>query len=288
MRKFLISFSGGRTSAYMTRFILAEMDTTPYGEVAVVFANTGQEDPRTLEFVHQCDVQMGFNTVWVEAEVIEGRASSRARVVSYETASRDGRPYEDVVRKYGIANADFPHCTRELKLRPIHDFIRRGLGWKDYDTALGIRADEKRRVSARATRDSIVYPLVDWMPTTKEQVNDWWAAQAFDLQVPEHLGNCTWCWKKSDPKLARVFHEAPEVFDFPARLEVEYRHAGYRGAQDPRVFFRQHRSTEDIRAMGRLMNPAHLARMPQRPDENSGCGESCELYETVVTNGQQT
>ena len=36
-------------------------------EVLVLFANTGQEHEKTLEFINNCDQQFGFNTVWLEA-----------------------------------------------------------------------------------------------------------------------------------------------------------------------------------------------------------------------------
>lgn len=56
MKPLLISFSGGRTSAYMTKLIMDKQikllnDFKPF----VVFANTGCEHPKTLEFVQKCD-----------------------------------------------------------------------------------------------------------------------------------------------------------------------------------------------------------------------------------------
>lgn len=57
----VISFSGGRTSAYMTKYLLDN-----YAEkynFYVVFANTGQEHEKTLEFINNCDKHFNFNTV---------------------------------------------------------------------------------------------------------------------------------------------------------------------------------------------------------------------------------
>lgn len=48
----LISFSGGRTSAFMTKFIIEH-----YGKNAdthILFANTGKENEETLVFVNEC------------------------------------------------------------------------------------------------------------------------------------------------------------------------------------------------------------------------------------------
>ena len=53
MKRLFISFSGGRTSAYMARRLLRDRPADT--EIVTVFANTGQEDERTLEFVDRCD-----------------------------------------------------------------------------------------------------------------------------------------------------------------------------------------------------------------------------------------
>lgn len=50
----LISFSGGRTSAYMLFKILEAHGGVLPPDVHVVFANTGREREETLRFVHQC------------------------------------------------------------------------------------------------------------------------------------------------------------------------------------------------------------------------------------------
>jgi len=63
-------------------------------------------------------------------------------MTNFTTACRDGEPFEAVIKKYGIPNMDFPHCTRELKIRPIHAFAKVYFGSVDYVSAIGIRADE--------------------------------------------------------------------------------------------------------------------------------------------------
>lgn len=61
-KKLVISFSGGRTSAYMTKMLLDSLDRSIY-DIAVVFANTGKEREETLDFVHECDIRFGFDTI---------------------------------------------------------------------------------------------------------------------------------------------------------------------------------------------------------------------------------
>ena len=61
----LISFSGGRTSAYMLhRIVEANDGLRP--ECKVLFANTGREMPRTLDFVRDVQKHIGVDVTWLE------------------------------------------------------------------------------------------------------------------------------------------------------------------------------------------------------------------------------
>lgn len=281
--RLLVSFSGGRTSGYMTKRLLDDYSATH--DIRVVFANTGFEHEKTLEFVNNCDLFFGFNTVWVEAIVHHGlRKGNTHRVVTFDTASRNGEPFEEVVKKYGVTNMQFPHCTRDLKLAPIWSYLR-SVGWAtgSYATAIGIRTDEQRRVRDDKVRE-IVYPLVDTFPTDKQDVLDWWDDQIFDLELLEHQGNCKTCWKKSFSKLARLHDENPNQFDFFERLEKQYGTCGPEFSKRPgapaRVFFRKRMS---IPAFRQLASELSASKLPM-PNvyQDAGCSESCELFETEV------
>jgi 3'-phosphoadenosine 5'-phosphosulfate sulfotransferase (PAPS reductase)/FAD synthetase len=282
-KKLLISFSGGRTSGYMTKKLIDEY-SNEY-DIKVVFANTGFENEETLEFVFMCDSVFNFGTVWLEAVTNpEKRQGTRHKEVTYFTASRNGEPFEQMIQKYGLSNIQSPHCTRELKLRPIDSYVK-SIGWDkwDYDTAIGIRTDEIRRVRDDKTR-SIVYPLVDWFPSDKQDVLDWWEDQQFDLRLQEHQGNCKTCWKKSFKKLIQLHNEKPEQFDFFERMERQYGRVGAEFDKCPdapdRVFFRGRTSVPMLRQMAQ----ESVVRVAPIVDiyADGGCSESCELYETVV------
>lgn len=272
-----ISFSGGATSGFMTKWVRDNL-ADDY-EIVVTFANTGQEHPKTLDFVNQCDEVFGFNTVWLEA-VVDPRhgVGTSHRIVTYETATRGGDLFEAAIKKYGIPNKNFPHCTRTMKLNPMVSYMR-AIGWEagSYTTAIGIRADERRRVSKSADAARIMYPLVDVVPVDKQDVREWWETQPFQLGIPEHHGNCTWCWKKSLRKHLLLLQEDPNALAFPDRMEQLYpaAGAGYRGVG--RVFFRMRQSARDIIKLSAVLDPAD-ARAPGL-NENGGCSESCEVYE---------
>jgi hypothetical protein len=269
--RLLVSFSGGRTSAFMSR--LLKMCYADQYELLFVFANTGQEHENTLIFVDRCDTEFDLNLVWVEADVVHGeRKSTGFRQVTFETASRAGEPYEQVIQKYGIANRNFPHCNRELKLRPIYAYTS-SIGWKrgTFKCAVGIRADEPKRVKKE------VYPLVHWHPVDKQDINDWWEDQPFNLELPERLGNCTWCWKKSDRKHFANIDDCPEIYDFPRRMERQYPHHGAGSTGEGKVFFRLGRSTDQLFAA--RLTAEGFRVLPEDADIDGGCSESCEAFE---------
>ena len=272
--KICVSFSGGKTSAYMAWWLKNHTDH----ELTFVFANTGQEHKKTLEFVDRCDREWGLGVVWLETEVFHGeRKGSGYCVVSYETASRNGEPFEQVIQKYGIPNVSYPHCTRELKIRPIKKFADETLG--KYRMAIGIRVDEIDRMQADADQKGIIYPLVSMNPTDKAKVNRFWDQQDFTLEIPPILGNCVWCWKKTLRKHLTLIEQHPQIYDFPRRMEATYPNAGAGDVQ--RVFFRMNMSTDDLfelaqKPFSRWVE-THQTDLFSELDAGSGCQESCEV-----------
>lgn len=271
----------------MTKWLL-DNKLNDFDNVVITFANTGQELEETLEFVNRCDKEWNLGVVWLEALVdpVKGNGT-KFRRVTFETASRNGEPFEEYIKKHGIPNQAFPKCTSELKLAPMRSYLR-SLGWKNgtYKTAIGIRIDEMDRVSSNMEKENLIYPLIEYTKATKEMINLWWGRQSFNLNIMEHQGNCAWCWKKSKRKLLTLAVDTPEVFEFPMRMEDQYRFAG--PWQDPsgvgRLFFRKNTSTKQLLEESKLpferWKPAavNFDLFNYELDSAGGCSESCEVY----------
>ena len=203
----VINFSGGRTSAYMTKRLISSCD-----DFLVMFLNTGKEMPQTLDFVNECDKRWNLNVVWVEY-----RYGNNFEVVNYETASRDGRPFNELIayRNGVLPTVTRRYCTGELKIDTAKRYLK-SIGLTEWTAYNGIRYDEPRRWSRSKNMPNYIdieLPLVK-RKVDKQQVLDWWNCQEFDLKVNEPYGNCDCCFLKGKGKLATIAKEKPELFDW--------------------------------------------------------------------------
>lgn len=209
----LISFSGGRSSAMMLR-ILA--DNGLRDDDFVLFANTGKERPETLDFIHEVETRWNVPIVWIEGtynpynlETGTMVESIGFRVVNYETASRDGRPFSEMIDWVNcgtVPNRVSRFCTRYLKIVPMQRYLE-SLEVRDFDNVMGIRYDEPARY--RKYKGDGTFPLVD-MQVTEADVFRFWSAQPFDLKLKQYEGNCDLCHLKSLRKLKTIIAEQGE------------------------------------------------------------------------------
>lgn len=296
-KNLLISFSGGRTSAYMAWWIITNL--SHLYNIIVVFANTGKEKEETLEFIDKCDKHFGLKLVWLEYEpnpdFIYGAGF---RIVGYITAARKGEPFERVIEVHGLPNVSSPHCSREMKENTIRAYAR-SIGWvgQNYKTAIGIRADEPGRLNyKKAKRKNLIYPLHTMHRTTKSDVNRFWIAQSFDLQLKSYEGNCDLCWKKSIRKLMTIAKDNPEVLAWWREMESKYENFIPQHRKEnkelkiPIRIFRDNLTVEEIEHdAGFPFDPARdeskdvdkwktVSLWDGYLDPNLDCVESCEAF----------
>lgn len=269
----LVSFSGGRTSAYMCALLL-ERFTHRYNMV-FVFANTGLEHEDTLRFIDAVDRHLGLNLIWIEAALKEMGVGTSYKIVDYTTAARNGEPMEAVIAKYGLPNLENKHCTRSGKIEPINACGADYFQGRVYRTAIGIRADEPKRVSETGRANGVIYPLVDTWPTTKEDVVAYWEDFDFDLRIPEFEGNCRACFHKSDRKLLAGWQRNPGLLDFFARMEKKYQTTG---ADPTRRIFRGYRNTGDMLNLFSIIGQGSDVSRRISDEDSGGCSEACEAY----------
>jgi len=222
-----ISFSGGRTSAYMLWRVLQSNGGLP-DEAKVCFANTGKEDEATLRFVDRCSKEWNVSITWVEYQNAE-ETKDRFKVVTFETASRNGEPFEAIIRKRNyLPNPVSRFCTVEMKVRAIHRYLK-SIGWTEWESMLGIRSDEQRRLAKIGNQDYVkheekIAPLGK-IGVTKETVGEFWKGHSFDLELPNMNGvtmhgNCDLCYLKGGSQIMSLIAEKPQRAVWWARMEA--------------------------------------------------------------------
>jgi 3'-phosphoadenosine 5'-phosphosulfate sulfotransferase (PAPS reductase)/FAD synthetase len=220
-----ISFSGGRTSAYMLWRVLQSNGGLP-DDAKVCFANTGKEDEATLRFVRDVESNWNVSIAWIEYKDAE-ETQDRFKVVDFASASRHGEPFEAIIKKRNyLPNPVTRFCTAELKIRSIANYLlsiglceKRSHG--EEMAWVGIRADEPRRAAKIADKSRL--PL--WLEgVTKQTVGDFWKRQPFDLGLPNfngvtYHGNCDLCFLKGISQTMSLIQEKPERAIWWANME---------------------------------------------------------------------
>ena len=216
-----IAFSGGRTSAYMLHQILEANGDLP-DRVVVSFQNTGREMNETLDFVQECGDRWGVKIVWLEYRA----ADPRFEVVSHNSASRNGEPFESLIRKRKfLPNRVARFCTAEMKVHCSTRYLR-SIGWERWTNTVGIRADEPNRLKGAPPKEryTLWHPLAE-AGVSRHDVSAFWARQPFDLRLPNvdgrtQLGNCDGCFLKSEAARAALARDFPERAQWWADMEA--------------------------------------------------------------------
>ena len=210
----LISFSGGRTSAYMLWHIIQAHGGTLPDDVHVCFANTGKEREETLRFVHECATRWGVRVRWLEwRDRRKGTpVAERFEEVGYNSAARNGEPFKALIAsKKAVPNAVQRWCTTHLKWQVCADFME-AMGYPAWTNVVGLRADEPERTIKKRVENAAgaaiwthALPLDDagvrkvdvlrfWLGATQRMGVD--EPQGFDLRLNPWEGNCTKCMMK--------------------------------------------------------------------------------------------
>jgi 3'-phosphoadenosine 5'-phosphosulfate sulfotransferase (PAPS reductase)/FAD synthetase len=240
-----IAFSGGRTSGYMLYHLLKAHRYKLPKDVVVAFENTGEEAEETYEFVAEVARRWEVPIVWLEYSdtfTIEDYRNRKGklsinrqrrsfgkgfRVVDFNTACRKGEPFDEMLAYYAQYRQQIKkigpilptrvtrRCTSNLKIKTVDLYMRKELGYEDYDAYLGIRYDEPKRwskmMAANETRNdhySRCFPMVR-AKVTREDVLAFWKTQPFDLALDSlaEEGNCRLCFLKKTDRITRILRK---------------------------------------------------------------------------------
>ena len=271
----VVSFSGGRTSAFMS----ACMRDRFGDEVDFIFMDTGAEHPKTYDFIRKCDEHFGLNLVCLRGDFDQPLGQAHGyTVVTSEEIGPDNVPFTDMMKKYGTPTVNGAWCTSRMK-QEIHDkYCDQVYGKGGYGTWIGIRADEPRRLRRLGESPEIRF-LAEISDASKEDILDWWRSQPFDLDIPEHLGNCVFCVKKSIAKLTQATMDEPELLEAFKQCVAQANPRPDLKRHVPEVMYRGKNTLDSLRELGETANPEYLQRMTKG---SKACEESCEVFDLGV------
>jgi len=275
--KHVVSFSGGRTSAYLV-YLMEQKRINEGWDVSYVFMDTGAEHPKTYEFIKNIVKNFNIDLTCLRTVVTpEMGIGCTYEVIDLSEIKQDLIPFKAVIAKYGVPKNHMPHCTLHMKTSPFKKYCKDMFG-KDYITWLGIRVDEPRRLNEK---EGVRY-MAEISDFDNDDVLFWWKEQSFDLGFDIEsgwLGNCVFCLKKGNAKLALAARDEPaflEVFDAMINSD-ESRQLGYtpknqmyRGGKTIRDVIADYQDVDRDYMIKRL-------RHSKRFDSGS-CSESCEVF----------
>lgn len=265
----LISFSGGRTSAYMTHLILngclKNQYTQKYDEIRPVFLNTSCEHSDTYRFIRDCVKHFNWHNLAVLQGVFYQSGKNDFIETTIDACDKTGETFLSAAKRYK-GFSFLRACTRELKLGVFNRFVAKN--YKDciVDRAIGIRADEPLRYKQK---HGFIYPLVEDKPSFKFEILDFFRQFDFDLKIPEYLGNCIYCYCKSEPKLMKAIQETQNTPLFNKWVEI--------AKTNPQPQYRNYKYFDDLIKTANTMPVIDDLFAEKR--FTGGCSESCEFYD---------
>lgn len=134
-------------------------------------------------------------------------------------------------------------------------------------------------LKAAATKTNVRY-LAELGEVEKQDVLDFWSDQSFDLEIPEWLGNCVFCPKKSDLKLAAAQRDEPEIYsEWLSMLHSDSVRVDDKTGHRSKMY-RKKRSLEQLIATfdGSTGNEIKARIRGAKHLDTGSCSESCEVF----------
>lgn len=144
--KHIVSFSGGRTSAYLVH-LMEQKRINEGWDVEYVFMDTGAEHPKTYEFVRNVVKYWSINLHCLKGNFKQKiRQAHTVDVVGVDDIGLDlvDGPFAQMMRKYGLPTVASPWCTSRMK-EEVNDKFCESQGWSHRTHWIGYRSDEPAR-----------------------------------------------------------------------------------------------------------------------------------------------
>lgn len=136
-----------------------------------------------------------------------------------------------------------------------------------------------RELHEKMRKSNIMY-MAEISNFTKEDVIDWWGDQPFTLEISEHEGNCVFCPKKSDLKLAAAQRDNPSLYiEWLEAINSDDVRTG-KGAGSVNSMYRGKQRLENVIAKfdGSTGEEIKQRIKGARMYDSGSCSSSCEVF----------
>lgn len=198
--KHIVSFSGGRSSRYLVH-LLEEKRKGESLEIEYIFMDTGAEHPKTYAFIKRVVEFYGISLTCLKPVFGGLGIGTTYKIVPVGEIGYNLDSWKAMLAKYSTPyNPSGGFCTDQLKGIPSKKYIKDHYKAGEYTEWWGIRADEPRRLKQK---NGVKY-LAELSSFGKNEIIKWSSVQDFDLDIKnsEVIGNCVFCIKRDDKKLA--------------------------------------------------------------------------------------
>lgn len=274
--KKVVSFSGGRTSAYLCYLMKQKFGN----DVDFIYMDTGAEHIETYRFIRRVNQYFELNLTCLRGDFNQPLGSGHSyKIVDIDDLKPDLGPFRDMCMKYGTPTVASGWCTSRMKQETHDKYCNEKYGKGEYQTWLGIRADEPKRLGGVGKNESLKY-MAEISDADKEDILDFWSNIPFDLNIPEWLGNCVFCFKKSNLKLAAAQRDEPEMYTEWLEMIESAPDRNKKEGRNSMHMYRKQKTLPEVVAMFDGSTGEEIKsriRGAKMTDSNS-CSESCEVF----------
>lgn len=146
--KHVVSFSGGRTSAYLVH-LMEQKRINEGWDVEYVFMDTGAEHPKTYEFIRNVVEHFGITLHCLRGNFNQPVGVGQGQTVDVVNLDDIGLdlvngPMAQMMRKHGIPTVASAWCTTRMK-EEVNNKYCQMMGWGERVNWIGYRSDEPGR-----------------------------------------------------------------------------------------------------------------------------------------------
>ncbi|MCD1124837.1 phosphoadenosine phosphosulfate reductase family protein [Jinshanibacter sp. LJY008] len=136
----------------------------------------------------------------------------------------------------------------------------------------------KRIMKLKEKNERLLSEISDF---SKQDILNWWKTQPFDLELPEHLGNCVFCIKKGINKIALATRDEPQLAEeFKEVIYSDSVRTVERRQQENKIMYRGNHSLESIIATyaDHTRDEIFATIRGNGGNDSGSCSESCEAF----------